>query len=253
MKPSPAWEVSTLSYAANHYGTMPAAQAAEAERVAFLKQVGLKTFGSLMITAVAAVAMMTAIANVSALSHRYVALAVMLGGIYGAQFIGNRMTASADSGTRTMGFVLGSALSGIALSYVVASAAIVSASAFGNPYNLILQAGGLVFLTMLGMVAYLMSGPKELNWLRAGLSVLFLPMLGLMAVMWFFPVGGAFGLIFSGLFVLVSAGSLLYSLNQVMHQMPTSMSTAAAFSISTGIVILFWNILALLMRLTSRD
>lgn len=242
-----------MSYAANHYGTMPAAQAAEEARVAFLKQVGLKTFGSLAITAVAAVGMMMAVANVAALQHRYVALGIMLGGIYGAQFIGNRMTASEDSGTRTMGFVIGSAMSGMALSYIVGAAAVVSAQAFGNPFNLILQAGGLVFLTMLGMVAYLMSGPKELNWLRAGLSVLFLPMLGLMAIMFFFPVGGTLGLVFSGLFVLVSAGSLLFSLNSVMHTMPTHMSTAAAFHISTGIVILFWNILALLMRLTSRD
>ncbi len=186
-------------------------------------------------------------------THQWVAMGIMLGGIYGAQYLGNRMTVSADPSTRTMGFVLGSSLSGIALSYIVGSAAVLSSQVFGNPYNLILQAGGLVFLTMLGMVAYLMTGPKELNWLRAGLSVLFLPMLGLMAVVWLFPIGGTIGLVFAGLFVVVSAGGLLWSLNRVMHTMDTSQATAAAFMISTGVVILFWNLLALLSRLTSRN
>jgi FtsH-binding integral membrane protein len=242
------------SYAQSTYGSMPISRAPEASRVAFLRAVGLKTLGSLGITAVAAVAMMALIANgPDILTHRWVAMGIMLGGIYGAQYIGNRMTASTDPSTRTMGFVVGSALSGIALSYILGSAAVVSSQVFGNPYNLIVQAGGLVLLTMLGMVAYLMTGPKELNWLRAGLSIMFLPMLGLMAVVWLFPIGGTMGLVFSALFVLISAGGLLYSLNRVMHTMDTSQATAAAFMISTGVVILFWNLLALLSRLTSRN
>ena len=238
----------------NHYGTMPVAQAREEARVAFLRQVGIKTAGSLLITAVAAVAMMAMILNGPAiLTQRWVMLGIMLGGIYGAQFIGNSMTASPDASKQTAGFVIGSALSGVAISYVLLQAAAVSAGAFGNPYNLMLQAGGLVGLTFVGMVMFLMTGPKELNWLRAGMSVMFLPMLGLMALTWFFPVGGTMGLVFSGIFVVVSAGGLLYSLNSVMHTMTTTQSTAAAFAISSGLVILFWNVIVLLMRLTSRD
>ncbi len=242
------------AFAHNHYGTMPVAQAREEARVAFLKQVGLKTAGSLLITAVAAVAMMAMLLNGPAiLTQRWVMLGIMIGGIYGAQYIGNSMTASPDTSKQTVGFVIGSALSGIAISYVLLQAAVVSAGAFGNPYNLMLQAGGLVGLTFVGMVLFLMTGPKQLDWLRAGLSVVFLPMLGLMALTWFFPVGGAIGLVFSGLFVVVSAGGLLYSLNTVMHTMSTNQSTAAAFAISSGLVILFWNVIVLLMRLTGRD
>ncbi|MCO4769860.1 MAG: Bax inhibitor-1/YccA family protein [Deltaproteobacteria bacterium] len=242
------------NFAETNYGTMPIAQAAESARAEFLRAVGIKTMGSLLITALAAVGMMAAILNGPAiLTHRWVSLGIMLGGIYGAQFIGNSMTRSANPGTQTGGFVVGSALSGIAISYVLLQAAALSAGVFGNPYNLILQAGALVGMTLLGMVMYLMTGPKELSMLRAGLSVLFLPMLGLMAITWFFPVGGVMGLVFSAIFVLVSAGGLLYSLNNVMHQMSTNQATAAAFMISSGIVILFWNILVLLMRLTSRD
>ena len=57
----------------------------------------------------------------------------------------------------------------------------------------------------------------------------------------------------AGRLVEESPGGLLYSLNRVMHTMDTSQATAAAFMISTGVVILFWNLLALLSRLTSRD
>ena len=245
--------MSTYARYDDPYEVIPVSQAEEPARVSYLRQVGLLTLGSLTITAIAAVVWMLAVFSVPILSHQYVALAVMLGGIYGAQFIGNSMLASASASTRTMGFVLGSSLSGIALSYVVGAAAILSAEATGNPLAIIGQAGGLVFLTVLGMVAYLLSGPKQMNWLSAGLSVMFLPMLGLMAITWFFPVGGIVGIAISGVFVLVSAGGLLFSLNQVIHQMSVDQAMAGAFHISTGIVVLFWNVLVLLMRLTSRD
>ncbi len=236
------------------YEVIPVAQAEESARVSYLRSVGLYTLGSLSITAVSAVLWMGAVfAAPSILGNTWVALIVMLGGIYGAQLVGGRMVASEDSGTRTTGFVLGSSLAGIAISYVLAAAALLGADVFGNPLVLIGQAGGLVFLTVLGMVAYLMTGPKQMDWLRSGLAVLTLPMLGLMAITWFFPIGGTMGIVFSGVFVLVSAGGLLYSLNEVIHSMSTRQVMQGAFHISISIVVLFWNVLTLLMRLTSRD
>jgi FtsH-binding integral membrane protein len=245
--------MSTFARSMNTHGGVTAGRATEAARVDFLKKVGLKVLGSLAITAIAAATWMAAIvAAPEVLAQRWVSLVIMLGGIYGAQFIGNKMTASSDADTRTSGFVIGSVLQGLALSYIVGAAAMTGAAVFGNPAILIMEAGGLVFLTVLGMVGYLMSGPKELTLVRGALSVLFLPMLALMAITWVFPIGGVMGLVFGGIFVAVSAGSLLYSLNQVMHRMSVTQSTAAAFYISTSIVVLFWNVLSLLMRLTNR-
>ena len=236
------------------YEVLPVAQAEESARVTYLRQVAMLTLGSLVITAVSAVVWMYMIGMFpEVLTQTYVAMGIMLGGIYGAQFLGNNMVASQSQGTRITGFVLGSSLSGIALSYVVGAAAILGAEVFGDPLRLIVQAGGLVAMTVLGMVIYLMTGPRNLSTLGSILGVLWLPMLGLMAVTWLFPVGGTMGLVFSAIFVAVSAGGLLYSLNQVMHQYSTDMVMAGAFHISTSIVVLFWNILTLLMRLTSRD
>lgn len=234
------------------YGVMTPVAAPPNVRTEFLKKVAVKVLGSLAITAVASVVWMAAIATVQVLTQQWIALGIMLGGIYGAQFIGNRMTASPDATTRIAGFVAGSVMQGMALAYILGAAALMSASVLGSPLTLIGQAGGLVFLTVLGMVAYLWSGPEDLSLLRSALSVLFLPMLGLMAIGFFFPVGGTLGLVFAAFFVVVSAGALLYSLNTVMHRMSVHESTAGAFYISTSIVVLFWNVLSLLMRLTSR-
>ena len=236
------------------YEVLPVAQAEESARVSYLRQVGLLTLGSLFITAIAAVAWMflAIVVLPDVLLNFYVSTGVMLGGLYGAQFLGNSMVASSNQGTRISGFVLGSSLSGIALSYVVGAAALAGQEIFGDPSVLILQAGGLVAATVLGMVIYLLTGPRKLTMLGSALSVLWPPMLGLMAITWLFPVGGIMGIVFSGIFVLVSAGGLLYSLNQVMHSMGVNQAMEGAFHISTSIVVLFWNILSLLMRL-NRD
>lgn len=236
------------------YEVLPVSQAAESERVAYLRQVGALTFGSLCITATAAVVWMFIASTMPGIFFQtYVAMGIMLGGIYGAQFIGNSMVASSSQSTRMMGFVIGSSLSGIAISYVIGAAAVLGAEVFGNPLVLIAQAGGLVAATVVGMVIYLMTGPRNLSMVRSFLSIVWLPMLALMAITWIFPIGGTMGIVFSGVFVLVSAGGLLYSLNEVIHSYSTNQVMQGAFHISTSIVVLFWNILTLLMRLTSRD
>lgn len=243
------------NYAHDPYEVLPVAMAEEPARVAYLRQVGVLTLGSLLITATAAVAWFYLAFEVAPelLRQTYVMLGIMLGGIYGAQFIGNSMVASQNGGTRVAGFVIGSSLSGIAISYMLGFASMLAYEVYGNPYTLILQAGGIVAATVVGMVIYLLTGPRQLNTLGSVLSVIWLPMLGLMAFSWLFPVGGVLGIVIGLVFVGVSAGALLYSLNQVMHQMSTDQVMAGAFHISTGIVILFWNVLSLLMRLTSRD
>lgn len=231
------------------YEVLPVAQAAVPARVAYLRKLGLLTLGSLGITSVAAIVSMIVVSSVPLLQNQFAAFAVMIGGIYGGQMLGGSMVMSQSSSTRWLGFVLGSGMAGVALSYVLLAAAILGASQLGSPLAFIAQAGILVALTVIGMVIYLMTGPRELSMVRSALSVLFLPMIGLMVITFFFPVGGIFGIGLSALFVLISAGGLLYNLNEVMHRMSTDMVLAGAFHVSFGIIVLFWNVLTLLMRL----
>lgn len=234
------------------YDVIPVIQAEESARVSFMRQIGVYTLGSLMITGVAAVAMMAAVASIPFLSNYYVSLVIMLGGIYGAQFVGNSMTLSDSASTRLTGYVLAPALAGAALSYLLLTAVALGAQS-GNPFEIIGLALGLTGLTVLGMVAYLLSGPRNLSFVGAAMSALTLPMLGLMVIVWAFPIGGTFGLILSAIFIAVSAGGLIYSLNQVLHEYSTNMVLAGSTRVSLGIVVLFWNILVFLLRFSGRD
>ena len=231
------------------YELLPAAQAPVTERVSYMRQVGVMTFGSLLITAFAAVVVHGCGEPDFGASEPVGVPCHHAGRYLWGPVRGQLHDRQPQCSTRTAGFVIGSALSGTALSYLLLSAGILGYELFGNPFVLVGQAGMLVGLTVLGMVAYLMTGPRQLSMVASMMSMLTLPMLGLMAFTWFFPVGGTLGLVFSAIFVVVSAGGLLYSLNEVLHNYSTDMVTAGAFRVSSGIVVLFWNILVLLMRL----
>jgi len=56
----------------------------------------------------------------------------------------------------------------------------------------------------------------------------------------------------SGIFVLVSAAGLLYQLNVVMHEFTEDMPVEGAYTLTIGILVLFWNVLSFLSRLTRR-
>jgi FtsH-binding integral membrane protein len=152
------------------------------------------------------------------------------------------------------GFVLGTAAQGVAMGFLLVVAGLVSASAIGNPFALIFLAAGLTGFTGLGMAAYVWGVKRDFSLIRAGLSALFFPMLILMAVSFAFPAffGGTLGLVMGTLFVAVSAAGLVYQLNQVIHAFRTDMHVEGGYTISMGILVLFWNILTLLMRLTRR-
>jgi FtsH-binding integral membrane protein len=239
------------TFASNPYA-VPVADAAVEERVAFLRNVALWTFGGLLVAALTSVVSAGAILTMPALQGRWISFGIMMGAIFGAQFVGNSLVRREDRGSQILGLVAGTALEGVAMGYLVLTAVALSIDVYANPAMFIFQALGLMGLTVAGMVGYLLTGPRQLNWIGAGLATVGLPMLVLMVVSFVFPIGGVFGILISLVFVAVSAGGLLYNLNVVMHQMSTRMVIPAAFAIAMGILVLFWNILVLLMRLQDR-
>lgn len=229
---------------------VPVSHAEETERAAFLRQVGGLTLLGLVIAGVASVGSMFAVATIEALQHPYAALAIMLGGVFGARWVGSTLVVNPES--QVGGFVLGTALQGLAMGYLLLAAVVASQELYADPFLMIGQALGLVGLTVFGMVAYLMTGPKNLSILGGTLSALSLPMLGLMMLSFVFPINGTIGILVSLVFVGMSAGGLVYNLNQVMHQMSTKMVWPAAYHVALGVLILFWNVLTLLLRLSRR-
>lgn len=231
----------------------PLITAEPTERISYLRRVALLTMLGLLVSAVTGAVSAFAVALVPFLQMQVVSIVVILGSYAIAQFVAPRFVFRGGAASKWMGFGIGSVFQGIAMGYLLLAAVAMGASLFpGNPFWLVLEALGLTGLTSFGMVAYVMTGPKNFSWLGAGLSMLFLPMLVLMGVSFVFPIGGPAGIVLAALFVLVSAGGLLYQVNKVIHELRTDMHVEGAYMITMGILILFWNILVLLMRLNRR-
>lgn len=232
----------------------PAAHAALAQRQKFLRQVGGYTFaglvGSFSVALACAYGLFVFIDSVPLLFNRWVQLGVIFGSFGIVQMPATQM-AHSEGSTKYVGFALGVVFQGIAMSYLLFTAGVLGMSQFGNPFQLIFEALGITMLMAVGMLAYLLTGPKELSLVKAGLSLLGLPMLALMVLSFVFPIGGTLGLGLTALFVVVSAGGVLYQLNSVLYRYPANAPVPAAFSITIGLLVLYWNILSLVMR--SRD
>ena len=236
---------------ANPY-QVPVADSAVDARVAFLRNVGGMTLMGLVFASVMSVASMVAVVAIPALQGRWAAIGIMLGAMFGARFIGDGMVNSPDRTTQLGGFAVGTGLQGIAMGYLMLAATSLSYELYSNAFLIIGQGLGLVGLTVVGMVAYLLSGPKNLSMIGGAMAALSLPMLALMVVSFVLPINGPFGILLSLLFVGLSAGGLLFNLNQVMHRMSTDMVVPAAYHVTLGMLVLFWNVMTLLMRLQRR-
>ncbi len=230
---------------------LPLERSSGETRVAFLKKVYALSFLGLIASAVSAMAMVRIIPSVPALQGRWAMLIVILGCWGVANFVCPGLAAKRS--TEKLGFFLGSVFMGLAMGYLLLAAMIVSAAQFENPFALINIAVLLTAATAGGLTLYVWTSPSDFKWAGAIMSALFLPMLVLMGITWVFPVNGAMGIAISSVFIVISVIGLLYQTRVVMKEMDSTMVYPGALMITLGILVLFWNILALLMRLTSRD
>lgn len=227
----------------------PVIYADESARSAFLRKVGTWLAGGLTIAAVsAALSAMTVAPMIFGMGENgwMANLVLVFGAMFVAQNVGRGMV---RSNNKTMGFVLGTSAMGVAMGPLILVAVMVA----GGTLEIVMQAGGLTALTVFGMCAYLWSGPKNLSMIGSAMSVLGLPALILMGISFVFPIGGPLGIMVSMVFVALSAGGLVYNLNQVLHVASTTQVVEAAYEIALGVIVLFWNVLSLLIRMRGRD
>ena len=234
----------------------PAVSAPVDERTSYLRKVGVWTLmglGTSTVTALGSAAFFAFVGS-ALLSSQLVTMGVILGCWFGAHYgCGALVNGNGSASTKAMGLLAGSALQGVALGVLLLMAVAVSAEALGNPLALLFQAIALVGVTAIGMCGYLLTGPRNLSPVRAILGVMTIPMLIAMAVSFVFPVNGMLGILMSVGFVAFSSLALLYQLNLVIHQLSTKQHIEGAFMVTMGLLVLFWNVLVLLMRLNSRD
>jgi len=223
------------------------------ERVSYLRKVGVLVFlglGTSVLTGAISAGVFIAVPS---LLSGYFPMIIALGCWGIAQYALQPVVFNSAPSVKTIAFFAASGIQGIAMGMLFLFAALLGAEVLGNPLAIPLQAFAIVGATALGMMIYLMTGPRELSMVRSILAVLWLPMLVAMAVTWLFPIGGIMGLGISFLFVGVSALGLLYQLNQVIHKLSPQQSVEGAYLVTMALLVLLWNVMTLLMRLQSRD
>lgn len=224
------------------------ADATSSARATYLRKVLSLTMLGLLISAVVGVLSTFAIASMPGMLRGYGPMIIILGCWALTNFVARPMVFGRN---RWAGFLLGTVAQGISMGFILLAAVLISKQDTGNPFTLIGTALAATVFSGLGLTLYAASEKREFTLLRAGLSATFIPMLILMGVSFAFPalMGGTFGLIACAVFVVISAAGLLYQLNQVIHNFTTEMDVEGAYIITIGVLVLFWNILSLLMRL----
>jgi len=230
----------------------PLNQAPAEVRVTYLKRVMLWTTGGLSIAAV--VGSVTAVLLYVLAANGFTFPLSTMGSLIGimgsfaiAQWVAPKLV---FGNQKVLGFLMAAFFEGISFGWLLLAAVMMGLPS-GNPFGLIGSALVLTGVTGAGLTAYVWSNPREFKLLGAALSALFLPMIILMGVGFVFPglFGGVLGIGLAALFVVISAGGLLYQINAVLHRLRTDMHIEGAYLITMGVLILFWNILSLLMRL----
>jgi len=232
-------------------GVLVAAAPLEARRAYLRKALGFACLG-LAVCGVTGIASMLYIGTHVSVLRGFGPMLVILGTWAITHFVARPMVFGA--GNKLAGFFLGTVAQGIALGFLLLVAVIASKQDFGNPFVFIGMAIALTLVAGIGITAYVLAGPREFSLLGAGLSAAFLPMLALMAVSFAFPqwLGGTVGIALAAVFVVISAAGLLYQLNLVVHKYTTTMHVEGGYTIAIGVVVLFWNILSLLLRMRRR-
>lgn len=218
------------------------------DRATFLRRVAAWTVGGLILTGFVSLVSALFIAPVVFGTHWLVVLAVVYGSFFGAQTIGRNMV---YGDAKVPGFLLGTSLQGIALGFLLCAVAFGTGAA-EDGFAIIGYSLVMTVLAALAMTAYVSIEKRELSLVRAGLTMLGIPMLVLMGLQLVFPMGGTLGVAIAGLFLAVSVGALLWKLNFVSHEMDTTMHVEGGYELTLGIVVLFWNLLSFLSRLRRR-
>lgn len=213
------------------------------ERHAFLKKVGITTFAALAVSGVLGVVSTRLIAPAIYSVGSMLATVVIFGSFAISHWVARKMVYGS---AKMPGLVLAVIGEGLAMGFIL----LMTVSNFGvaGGMGVIAQCMLLTSAAAGGMLLYVWFSKGTFSWLKAGLSVLSIPMIVLMVLQVVWPIGGVFGLVLCAGFVVVSAGGLLYRLNYVVHELNTDQHIEGAYEITMGILVLFWNLLSLLSR-----
>lgn len=243
-----------MSYAENPYRATNwqiAAYAEEDERAAFIRRTYLHLGGAVLaFAAIEAVLLNTPAAEsmvTMMLRGGQMGWLVVLGAFMLVSWIADRWAQSSTS--------LGTQYAGLAL-YVVAEAVIflplLYIANMVDPQGLVIPTAGLATLTVFGGLSAVVFFTKaELSMLRGALACGGFVALGFILCSAIFGFG--LGMLFTVAMIALASGYILYHTSMVLHHYRTDQHVAAALALFASVALLFWYILQLVLRLTSRD
>ena len=168
---------------------------------------------------------------------------IVLGGFMGISMLANKWaTSDTSKGIQYAGLIL----------YTVAEALIflpmiMMAMMMTGDGSLLLQAGFITGVMVLGITVVAFTTKKDFSFLGGFLKIGGIIALGLIAASFFLPV--SLGLWFSAAMVLFASISILYSTSNLIHRYNTTQYVAASLSLFASVALLFWYVLSILMKL----
>ncbi len=233
-------------------GFAPPISGPSESRLAFMRKVGVFTFVGLAVAALIAVVSTFTVAPALYSMGRWGGFVGIMGSFAISHYVARKMV---YGGAKIPGFVLAVAFEGVSFGFLLLSTISyvpiggTAEAAFAAGLGIIAKAMAITASSGLGMLIYVWFNKSELSIVKAGLSILGMPMIVLMVLSFVFPVGGVFGLIICGVFVVASGAALLYRLNSVVHEYSEDQHIEAAYEISMALLVLLWNVISLLNRL----
>ena len=233
------------------YG-MPASQAAEDERTAFIRRTYLHLLGAVVAFVLIEAAIFMLVPRESLdqvvltmFGGRWSWL-IVLGAFMGVSWLA-RSWASSDTS-------VGMQYAGLAL-YVVAQAVIflpllVIAVFYSGQPSLLPAAGALTLFIFAGLTAVMFFTKADMSFLGKYLMFGGIAAMGLIALGIFFQF--SLGFWFAAAMVVLCSGYILYDTSNVIHHYRTDQHVAAALALFASVALLLWYIIQILMTLNRR-
>ncbi|MFO0811868.1 MAG: Bax inhibitor-1 family protein [Gemmatales bacterium] len=223
-----------------------AIDAAQSERVAFIRRTYLHVAGAIVAFAVLLAALLSFVPQETMVNIFFRSRAswiIVMVAFMGITWLAQTMaTSQASVGTQYLGLGL----------YVVAEAIffwplIWLVTTMPNMTGVLPQAIILTLALAGGLTMSVFMTKADFSWMRSALTVGMLVALALVVTSWIF--GFSLGVFFIVAMIALMCGFILYETSNVLHHYPVNMHVAAALTIFSSLATLFWYVIRLLMSM----
>lgn len=223
------------------------ADATTSERAIFYK----KTYLHVSIAILAFIAVETILQKIipqeiifQMISSRFVWLFI-LGAFWLGSMLSNKLAFAQSRNTQYFGLLIYVLIEAIIFLPMIAMASLFAGE------NILIQAAVITLFMFGGLTAIAFFSKTDFSFLKSALIIGGFVSLGIIVVGAMF--GFNLGLWFSAGMILLASGSILYQTSQIKHHYHTEQYVGAALQLFAAIMLLFWYVLRILLRLAKRD